>query len=94
VAAQDADPGSHLSFYRAALARRRELRDHLAREVRWLDAPTGALAFARTDARGGELQVLLNTSAPDVPVPAGELLLSSSPVTDVVLPGTAVWVKV
>ncbi|MCW2668861.1 MAG: alpha amylase, catalytic region [Frankiales bacterium] len=94
VAAEDADPGSHLWFYRTALALRRELRAHLAREVRWLDAPPGALCFARTDSRGGELRVLLNTSAPAVPVPAGELLLASSPVTDLVPPGTAVWVKV
>jgi alpha-glucosidase len=94
VAAESADALSCLSFYRRALTLRRELIGHLGREVRWLDAPTGALAFSRTDSRGGAVVALLNTGASVVPVPGGELLLASSPVHEVVPAGTAVWVKV
>ena len=94
VQAETADPGSHLAFYRQALAVRRELRPHLDRTVRWHETPDGVLAFARADRRGGELVVVLNTGAPDVPLPEGELLLSSSPVATTVPEGTAAWVKV
>ncbi|MFN2537413.1 MAG: glycoside hydrolase family 13 protein [Mycobacteriales bacterium] len=94
VAAQQADPRSHLAFYRTALALRRRLRPHLARAVRWPEVPEGVLSFARADERGGELVVLLNTGPTAVPVPEGELLLSSAAVDGNVPPGVAVWVKV
>jgi alpha-glucosidase len=94
VASQEADPTSHLTFYRTALSLRRGLTDHLSREVRWLDAPAGALSFSRADSRGGALVTLLNTGPSGVPLPEGELLLASSPVVGVVPPGTAVWFKV
>jgi alpha-glucosidase len=94
VATQSADPRSHLSFYRTALALRRDLIPHLSRDVRWIEAPAGALSFSRADQRGGALLTLLNTGASGVPLPKGELLLASSQVDDVVPPGTAVWVKV
>ncbi|WP_067818370.1 glycoside hydrolase family 13 protein [Actinomadura kijaniata] len=47
VEAQDADPGSTLNLYREALRIRREHPALGDGELRWLDGPSGTLAFAR-----------------------------------------------
>ena len=86
--AQAADPDSMLNLYRAALRLRRE---HPATELRWLDAPEGALAFARDPG----LVVVANLAAAPV-APAGEVLLASGPLTasGEIPPDTAAWLSV
>ncbi|MEV8021116.1 glycoside hydrolase family 13 protein [Streptomyces sp. NPDC086554] len=79
VAAQEGDPGSTLEFYRRALAVRRE---HPAlgagRQVEWLDAPEGVLAFRRTTP-GGTLVCTVNLTSEAVTIPTpGSVLLSSA----------------
>jgi alpha-glucosidase len=57
-------------------------------EVAWLPAPDGCLAFRRP----GGLVCLLNLSGAPVPLPEGEVLLASAPVTDGQLPvDSGVW---
>ncbi|CAA9404446.1 MAG: GH13_30 / GH13_23 / GH13_17 / GH13_40 / GH13_ 31 / GH13 / GH13_29 / GH13_36 / GH13_16 / GH13_35 / G H13_20 / GH13_4 / GH13_2 / GH13_1 / GH13_21 / GH13 _19 / GH13_37 / GH13_26 / GH13_34 [uncultured Nocardioides sp.] len=87
--AQDADPGSTLSFYRRALAARRELAWTAGETVELLDAGADVLAFRR-----GPLTVLLNCGSAPVALPDGEVLLSSGPLGDGKLPAdTAVWLR-
>ncbi len=83
-------PGSSLTLYRQALALRRRL--HLAdSSVAWLDAEDDEVIHF---ARAGGWQCLVNFSAHPRPVPPGEVLLSSSPIHDGMLPGEAtVWLK-
>ncbi len=86
---QEADPGSMLHLYRAALALRREQPALGDGPLTWLDAPEGALAFAREPG----FSLLLNVSAEPVELPAGEVLLASGPLADGRLPAeTAVWI--
>jgi alpha-glucosidase len=83
-------PGSSLTLYRQALALRRRL--HLGdSSVAWLDAEDDEVIHF---ARAGGWQCLVNFSAHPRPVPPGEVLLSSSPIHDGMLPGEAtVWLK-
>lgn len=87
VAAQAQDPASTLSFYRSALDVRRQL-DRSRRHVTWLEAPETVLAFER-----GEVQVWLNCGKQPVPLPEGEILISSQPVDGVLPRDTAVWLR-
>ncbi|GGV38814.1 alpha-glucosidase [Streptomyces longisporoflavus] len=84
--AQDGDPSSTLEFYRRALAVRRE---HPAlgagRDVEWLDAPGGVLAFRRTSPRGTFVCTVNLSAAPVVFPTPGTVLVSSADVT----PGAA-----
>jgi alpha-glucosidase len=60
--------------------------------MRWLDAPDGALAFARDPG----FACLVNVSADAVALPEGaEVVLASGPLTDdgAVGPDTAVWLR-
>jgi glycosidase len=67
VADQGRDPGSLLSFYRAAIA----LRPELAGEARFVDAAPDVVAFER-----GEHVIAVNVAAEERPgPPAGELVL-------------------
>jgi alpha-glucosidase len=90
VEAQTGDAGSMLELYRRALALRR---DHPALgdgDLTWLDAPDGALAFAREPG----FACLINLSTEPVPAPAGgNPLLSSGTLArrGGVPPDTAVW---
>jgi alpha-glucosidase len=90
IEAQDGDPASTLEFYRTALAVRRE---HPAlgagRDVLWLDAPEGVLAFRR-DTEDGSFVCTVNLTARPVrmPAPGSPLLASSDALT--VQDGTAV----
>ncbi|MET7342635.1 glycoside hydrolase family 13 protein [Streptomyces sp. NPDC087866] len=88
VAEQEADPGSTLALYRAALRLRRAHRapDPAAPPV-WLSAPGApVLAFRR-----GELACAVNLGAEPVRMP-GRPLLSSGPLDGGALPpDTAVW---
>ncbi len=82
VAAQAGDPGSMLELYRSALA----LRPREA-PFAWRDSPPGTLAFTR-----GELVCLVNVDGPELPLPAGELLLASDrDIRESLPPDTAVW---
>ncbi len=90
VAAQDGDPRSVLSLYRAALALRRSSTAFGAAELTWLPAPEGCLAFRRP----GGLVCLVNFSGAAVPLPEGRVLLASTDASGGVLPDdAAVWLQ-
>ncbi|MEO6653104.1 MAG: alpha-amylase family glycosyl hydrolase [Ilumatobacteraceae bacterium] len=87
VAAQDDDPASMLNLYRAALVIRsaRLVADD---EIEMLDLGDSVIAFRR----GNDVRCVVNMGPESVPLPDGDVLLSSSPVTGGQLPGdTSVW---
>ncbi len=92
VEAQQDDPGSTLSFYRKALATRREVTDALGDEVTVLTTAPGTLAFRRDS-----LVCMVNCGSRNAKVPtdAGELIVASGPVDDprVLPPDTAAWFR-
>ena len=89
VAEQLEDTRSTLSLLRRAVELRRTHPGFSGTDVEWFGAPTGCLAFRRT---GSTLVCALNTSAAAVPLPPGDVLLSSGPVDDDMLPpDTAAW---
>lgn len=89
VQAQLEDSGSMLSLYRRALEIRRDRTEISGTELEWYGAPAGCLAFRR---KGGGLVCVLNTTAEPVPLPPGELLLSSAELVDGALaPDAAAW---
>ncbi len=87
VAAQEADEASTLAFYRRALAARRS----------WVPgADQACVAESEGDVlvvRRGDLTVLLNAGRRPVPVPEGEVVISSGPVEDHLPPHTALWLR-
>ncbi|MFD7879403.1 glycoside hydrolase family 13 protein [Streptomyces sp. NPDC059766] len=88
VAAQDGVDGSTLELYRTALRLRRKLQE--GEELTWTEGtPPGVLAFARS----GNWRCVTNLSDAPVPLPPGEVLLSSVPLDgDGQLgPDTTVW---
>jgi alpha-glucosidase len=90
VQAQEDAPDSTLSLYRRALNLRRNLQS--AESLEWLDdvSQGDVLAFARPD---GWITVTNFGDGP-VALPAGEVLISSSPLTDGTLPAaTTVWLR-
>jgi alpha-glucosidase len=91
VEAEAGDPGSVLSLYRTALHLRRELPALGDGTLRWLEAPEGALAFARDPG----FACLVNVSADALPLPEGaRVLVASGPLRDDggLGPDTAAWV--
>ncbi|MET9447364.1 glycoside hydrolase family 13 protein [Streptomyces cinerochromogenes] len=88
VEAQTGAEGSTLELYRTALRLRRKL---LAGEtLTWTpDAPAGVLDFSRTEG----WRSVTNLGAEPVPLPPGEVLLSSTPLPEgrVLPPDTTVW---
>ncbi len=86
VEAQTGVEGSTLEFYRAALAARRAHALPAGDEVTLVEATGDLLELHR-----GDLRVLLNCGTTDVPLPAGRVLASSGPVTDVLPGDTCVW---
>jgi alpha-glucosidase len=89
VAAQDADPDSTLSFYRAALAARRKLALAAGDDVAMLDLGTDVLAFRR-----GVLTVVLNCGTEGVELPAGDIAAASGKLEGRLLGAdTAVWLR-
>jgi alpha-glucosidase len=91
VAAQLEDPASTLSLYRQALQLRREHQTFAGTELLWYGAPPGCFAFLRKE---GGLVCALNASEAYVPLPNGQLLLTSGPLSpggDALPPDTAVW---
>jgi alpha-glucosidase len=83
VEAQLEDPESMLSLYRHAIELRQTNSAFAGAELEWYGAPPGCFAFRR---KGGGLICALNTSGALVPLPAGEILLSSAPLVDGQLP--------
>jgi alpha-glucosidase len=89
VEAQQADPESTLSVYRAALRLRRTEEELRAGEFGWLDAPVECLAYRR-----GQITVVLNAGTESVPLPAGQVLLASVALDGPALPANAAaWVR-
>ena len=92
VAVQSGDRGSMLELYRAALGLRRGHPALGDGTLRWLEAPAGALAFARDPG----FACLVNVSGPPAPLSAGAApLLASGPLTPegAVPEDTAVWLR-
>ncbi|WP_061965440.1 glycoside hydrolase family 13 protein [Demequina aurantiaca] len=86
--AQVGVPDSTLEMYTTALALRREFGTAMA-TLEWLDdAPDGCIGF-----RVGEVTVLANIDGEPVSLPAGEVLGTSSPITDTLPADTTVWVR-
>jgi alpha-glucosidase len=90
VEAQLEDAESILSLYRQALELRRAHPGFEGDELEWYGAPEGCFAYRRP---GTTLVCALNTSAVDVPLPPGDPLLTSGPLTEDghLPPDTAVW---
>ncbi|WP_232662331.1 alpha-amylase family glycosyl hydrolase [Pseudonocardia sp. TRM90224] len=90
AAAQLEDTASTLSLYRRAIELRRNHPGFKGgSELEWFGAPDGCLAFRRA---GSTLVCALNTSKASVPLPPGEVLLSSGPLVNGMLPpDTAAW---
>jgi alpha-glucosidase len=92
VEALQEQPGSILRLYEDALRLRRTLPALGDGTLRWLDAPEGALAFARDPG----FVCVVNLTADAVPLPEGtEVVLSSAELGDggAVGPDTAVWLR-
>ena len=88
VDVQDRDPESTLNLYRQALAQRRD--NFADDDFSWVDTDQTVLAFDR-----GAIRCISNFGEHPVRLPPGEVLLSSSPVTDGELPAeAAAWVRV
>ncbi|MFC4782983.1 glycoside hydrolase family 13 protein [Nocardioides sp. MAHUQ-72] len=87
--AQEADPESTLSFYRAALAVRRTFATTAGDDVELLDLGADVLAFRR-----GPVTAVLNCGSTPVDLPEGDVLLASGHVEGGRLPAdTAVWLR-
>jgi alpha-glucosidase len=88
VESQLEDADSTLSLYRRALEIRHGHGSACGDGVEWYGAPEGCLALRRT----GGLVCALNTTASPVPLPPGEVLLSSVPLAGGELPAdSAAW---
>lgn len=88
VVAQEADPDSTLAFYRRALATRREV--FAGADDATVAASEGDLLVVR---RAG-VTVVVNTGTKAVPLPAGQVLISSAALPGGVLPpDTAAWLR-
>jgi alpha-glucosidase len=92
VEAQDGDPASTLTLYRKALHLRRQLQT--AENLTWVDELSNGevIAFARSNG----WVTMTNFGDEPVALPAGEVLITSSPLDKAGLrPGsTTVWLKV
>ncbi|GAA1700501.1 alpha-amylase family glycosyl hydrolase [Fodinicola feengrottensis] len=87
---QRTDPSSMFSLYRTAVQLRGK-HPGMAGDLEWVPAPAGCVAFRRT----GGLACVLNVTNNPVRLPAGlpsEVLLTSVPLIDGLLPGdAAIW---
>jgi alpha-glucosidase len=92
VSRQDGDASSTLSLYRTALRLRRELQG--PEELSWVGGSTTADTVVHL-ARPGGWQSVTNFGTDPMPLPAGELLLTSDPlIVEGLLPGdTTVWLR-
>jgi alpha-glucosidase len=89
VEKQLSETDSTLAFFQHALEIRRSRAEFTGNRVEWLAAPRGALVFARGD---DGLRCALNTGKRPLPLPDGDLILSSAPLVDRKLPpNAAAW---
>ncbi|SFP96200.1 alpha-glucosidase [Amycolatopsis arida] len=89
VAAQLEDTDSTLSLYRRALELRQEHPAVAGSTVEWYGAPPGCCALRR---QPGGLVCAVNSAAAPVPLPPGEVLLSSVPLAgEQLAPDAAAW---
>ncbi len=89
VSRQLEDPTSTLSLYRRAIELRRVHITDPGAALEWYGAPEGCLAFRP---EGSALVCALNTSDATVPLPPGEVVLTSGgPGGRGLAPGTAAW---
>jgi alpha-glucosidase len=86
VEAQLEDTESTLSLYRRAVELRHEHPAFAGDEVEWYRAPAGSFALRRSP---GGLVCVLNTSGEPIDLPPGEVLLTSAPLVDGLLPADA-----
>jgi alpha-glucosidase len=96
MAAQQADPGSVLNLYRAALRLRRAEPALGDGGLCWLPAPAGVLAFRRPATAGGAgVTCVVNLSEVAAPLPPNAgLLLASVPLLGAALPpDAACWLR-
>jgi alpha-glucosidase len=83
------DPNSTFALFRTAIRIRREVPDLVQGAFEWAEAPVNVLCYRR-----GAVTVLVNASAHDVALPAGDVLVASGPLGDATVPpDTAVWVR-
>ena len=94
VEAQDGDPASMLSLYRDALRIRRAhpvvahpVVGGSGSELEWLDMGQEVIGFRRA----AGFTCIVNLSESDIELPAGEVVLSSVPVTDTIPSDATVW---
>lgn len=93
VQAQDADPDSTLSLYRRAISLRHDRGEFANQTVEFVDLGPDVVAF-RSGAESSAVLCVLNAGTTPLPLPTGELLLASAPVTDGVLPAeSAAWLR-
>ena len=85
VEAQLEDVESMLSLYRTAIELRSQRPEFAGGGVDWYGSPPGCLAFRRP----GGLICALNATDVAIPLPPGEVLLSSAPLVDGALPANA-----
>jgi alpha-glucosidase len=84
AAAQQGAPGSMLELFRSAIRLRPR-----GETFAWRDGPDGTMIFDR-----GDLTCLVNVSAPELPLPEGEVVLASDPDVTTSLPtDTAAWIR-
>jgi alpha-glucosidase len=90
VESQLEDADSTLSLYRQALELRRTHPGFVGDQLEWYGAPEGCFAYRRPDTT---LVCALNTSSEPVPLPPGDPLLTSAPLTPdgQLPPDTAAW---
>lgn len=86
-ASQHGEDGSTLELYRRAIALRQEHRLGFGK-VQWLGGyPSSIVAFQNEN-----VTVIANTGSTVLPLPAGDVVLSSEPISSGMLPGdTTVW---
>jgi alpha-glucosidase len=89
VEKQERDSDSTLSFFRRAIALRRD-RAFAEGAIEFFDLAAGVMAF-----RGGDgVTCVLNTGPTPVPLPRGELLIASAALVDGELaPDAAAWIR-
>ena len=93
VAAQDKDATSPRALYRAALGVRRKSDALHSGSLTWRDAPAGALVFVR-EHHSDAIVCAVNVSADELPMPSGEVLLTSEPrLRDRLPANAAAWVR-
>ncbi|AKV55831.1 alpha amylase, catalytic domain protein [Bifidobacterium actinocoloniiforme DSM 22766] len=87
---EEADPGSMLNLYRRALAARASMLTGLSQEIALSQPQERTLAYSRADAAGKPAFVNLTNFGPNpVALPDGEVILSSVPLADGLLPSDA-----